>query len=154
MLSKTDQFKYLYLINGSTNLDGKLYLLEKSLDEADKLLREKRDAITIRKLHFIQLDIIAKLCSVIEDFLYFHRVLRENVKDIHKEILDNKAWWANKEAEYLRKNLSQKEIKKMYNFPDLSILELSEDNLKILREAIKKNLKFHQTNLKISRITN
>ena len=144
---KSDQFKYLYLINGGSNLEGKLYLLEKMLDEADELLKGRRDGIVIRKLHYLQLDIIAKLCSVVEDFLYFHKALREKFKHIHREILDNKTYWATNEAEYFRKNLNYREVKKNMRIPDISKLGLDSDDQKVLRYALEKNIRFHQTNL-------
>ncbi|MGB3346114.1 MAG: hypothetical protein WBA71_02505 [Candidatus Humimicrobiia bacterium] len=148
-LSKTKQLEIFYSINTDTNLGGKLYILEKSLDEADKLLKYKRNADIIRKLHFLQLDIIAKLCFVIEDFLYFYRFMRKNTKNIYKEILINKTKWANKEAKHLIKNLNQKEIKEIYNFPDISSFKINREDLKLLRIAIKKTIKFHEKNLKI-----
>lgn len=148
MLSKSNQNKFLYLVNARVNQDGKLFLLEKALDEADRLLKVERDELTIQKLHFLQLDIISKLCTIIEDFLYFHRVLRLNVRNIHKELLDNMTWWANSEAEFFCRSLTQREIKKTYHFPELSKFELNKNDKQILKKAIKKNLIFHQKNLK------
>jgi len=147
-IPKYKELNYLYLVNAKTNLEGKLFLLEQMLDKANEILKAKRDNIAIRKLHFLQLDIIAKLCYVIEDFLYLHYLIRKETKKVYKEIVRNLTKWANNEANYIEKQLKIKDIKKVYCYPEISQLKLTDVEKHLLREVVKAEIFFHRGNLK------
>jgi hypothetical protein len=147
-IPKYKSLNYLYLANAKTNLEGKLFLLEQMLDKADEILKNKKGDIAIRKLHFLQLDIIAKLCYVIEDFLYLHYLVRKDTKKIYKEIVRNLTRWANDEAGFIEKQLKIKDIKKVYCYPEILQLKLKDVEKKVLRGVVKAEISFHRGNLK------
>jgi len=139
---------YLYLVNAKTNLDGKLYLLEHMQNKADELIKIQRDNTVIRKLHFLQLDIIAKLCYVIEDYLYLQYLIRTDAEKIYKEIVRNTTKWANDEAVFIEKKLKNSDIQKIYCFPSIAAIDLSKEEKNILREVIQAEISFHRRNMK------
>jgi hypothetical protein len=139
---------YLYLVNAKTNMEGKLYLLEQMQDKADELLKKQKDDVAIRKLHFLQLDIISKLCYVIEDYLYLHYLVRKDTKKIYKEIIRNTTKWANDEAVFIEKHLKNKDIRKVYCYPEIATINLSKEEKNILKDVIRTEMSFHRKNMK------
>jgi len=147
-IPKYKQLDYLYLMNSKTNLEGKLFLLEQILNKSDEILESKKDNYDVRKIHFLQLDIIAKLCFVIEDFLYLHYLIRKDTKKIYKKIVHNRTKWANNEANYIKNNLKITDIKKIYCYPEISKTKLKELEKRLLKKVIKSEIYFHRANLK------
>jgi hypothetical protein len=113
----------------------------------------------VRKVHFLQLDLISKIIFLLEDFLWFHNILRTAPKDFSTILTTPFKVDRNNELEYLSKRkLSQ--IKSDYRFPELTDFDISVDErkflnkvlteqAKLIREIDKKIVKFWRNHYKV-----
>lgn len=147
-LSKSKFIKYQALVIGRTNIENKLFLVEQSLSQATEIFKLEKNQTNINKLHFIQLDTIYKLCSCLEDFFYYHYILRTAEDDIHKKIVEIHTTKAHNEARYFRKGVKINEIRKHFCFPNYSDLPLVKTEVDFLRKIVNRNLHIHKKNLK------
>jgi len=134
----------IQLREAEINCDGKIFLIEKDLD-AINLLSEEKKKFWVRKTHFIQLELLANLCSLIENYFYYRNIISSSTKGIFLRMLRNQTGVAWDESNRT-KRIIDSAIKKEFGFPKKKPIQLTSIEWKTLKEIIKREIYFHKHN--------
>lgn len=88
-------------------------------------------------LHVTQLDLVSKLFMLMEDYLYYSRYLRINLRDLPNLIISGEMRKENEEINHLKKIIKQKsEFSKYFLLPEIDKLSLSRSDKKYVRQTV------------------
>jgi len=152
-----------FLITSLDNLRNRGAILKKDLDELDKGLRQLCQKISenpdlanpnnkeisqmFKDLHYLELEVIQRICILIELLAVYYRMIRTNLRDLPKAVgsRDIEPHDLHKEFNYFgNQNIS--DVWRNFRYPDVAnFSELTPEEKDILNEILKDsaNLTLH-----------
>lgn len=143
-----------FLITSLDNLRNRGAILKKDLDELNNGLRqlcqkigENPDSVSQNKeisqmfkdLHYLELEVIQRICILIELLAVYHRVIRTNLRDLPKSVgsRDIKPQDLYQEFAYFRKQTIN-DVWRNFRYPNVAnFSDLTLEEKKLLNEILK-----------------
>ena len=144
---------FIYLALTQQHLDFRKFLLDEIVHTIRQRMKiptsAKQEDLsrTVKEIHALQYDLIAKTFVLIEDLIYFYDVLSDDPKKLPSQMVNTKKIKTREVVDEWKK-LGIRKIRNIFKFPKISDIKTSKEERVLVKQILRRQAKLVQNKLK------